>query len=184
MDMMSTEQNQNDTTMEMQPFHRVHSTVQQMDRIVSSIVHGFCMSNAETLLDEELGFWVKPRSKAWFSIFLCTEYDDLKWIANFWMTKEALFRLAAILELYIQKQNTKFRKAVPARVRTTAAIYKLVQGASFLVVSEFFAIGESTVSTVLREVVNAINEVFKNKIKWLDHKQALINMEEFKQYCD
>lgn len=51
-------------------------------------------------------------------------------------------------------------------------------------VSEFFAIGESTVSTVLREVVNAINVVFKNKIQWPDREQAFINMEEFKQYCD
>jgi hypothetical protein len=184
MDMMPTEQNQDDTTMEMQPFHRVHNTVQQMDRIVSSILHDFRISNAETLLDKELGFWIKPRSKAWFSVFLCTEYDDLRWIANFRMTKEALFRLAAILEPYIQKQNTKFRKAIPARMRTAAAIYKLVQGASFLVVSEFFAIGESTVSTMLREVVNTINEVFKNKIQWPDREQALINMEEFKQYCD
>jgi hypothetical protein len=51
-------------------------------------------------------------------------------------------------------------------------------------VSKFFAISESTVSKLLREVVYAINEQFKSKIQWPDREQALMNMAEFKEYCD
>ena len=161
----------------------VHSAVTQMQQIISCILHDFQIGNAEMLLDEKLGFWVKPRSTAWFSIFLCTEYDDFRWIQNFRMTKKAMFQLAANLQPFIRKQDTKYRRAIPIRVRTAAAIYKLVHGAPLLIVSEFFAIGLSTVSMVLREVVNAINIIFKNEIKWPSREQATINMAEFKEWC-
>jgi len=36
---------------------------------------------------------------------------------------------------------------------------------------------------VLRKVVNAINIVFKNEIKWPSCEQATINIEEFKEWC-
>ena len=51
-------------------------------------------------------------------------------------------------------------------------------------VSEFFAIDESTVSKLLREVVYAINKQFKSKIQWPNREQVLMNMTEFKEYCD
>ena len=161
----------------------VHSAVTQMQQIISCVLHDFQIGNAGMLLDEELGFWVKPRSTTWFSIFLCTEYDDFRWIQNFRITKKAMFQLAANLQPFIRKQDTKYRRAIPIRVRIVAAIYKLVHRAPLLIVSEFFAIGLSTVSMVLREVVNAINIVFKNEIKWPSREQATINMAEFKEWC-
>ena len=100
------------------------------------------------------------------------------------MTKNAVFGLAVVLNPLIVKQDTKFRHAIPVRIRVAAALYKLVQGAPLLMVSEFFVIGKSTVSKLLREVVYAINEQFKSKIQWHNREQALMNMAEFKEYCD
>jgi len=74
-----------------------HTAIMQMHQILSCVLHDFRIANVGMLLDEELGFWIKPRSTAWVSIFLCTEYDDLRWIQNFRMTKKAMFQLAARL---------------------------------------------------------------------------------------
>ena len=152
-------------------------------KYISSILHNFRVSNAGTLLDEDLGFWVKPRSKVWFSIFVMTVYDDERWVANFRLTKDALFRLSDVLMPYIIKQNTKFREAIPVKIRVATAIFKLVQGSNLNVVSEMFAIGLSTVSKVLRDVVTAVNIVFKDEIRWPNSARALQNMVAFKDYC-
>lgn len=161
----------------------VHRNLMHMNYIVSSVLHNFRVTNAGKLLDEDLGFWVKPRSKVWFSIFVMTVYDDERWVANFRLTKDALFRLSDVLMPYIIKQNTKFREAIPVKIRVAAAIFKLVQGSNLNVVSEMFAIGPSTVSKVLREVVTAVNIVFKDEIRWPNSARALQNMEAFKDYC-
>ena len=83
-----------------------------MNYIISSVLHNFRVTNAGTLLDEDLGFWVKPRSKVWFSIFVMTVYDDERWVANFRLTKDALFGLSDILMPHIIKRNTKFKEAI------------------------------------------------------------------------
>jgi hypothetical protein len=46
------------------------------------------------------------------------------------------------------------------RVRVACALYKLVHGASLLICSKLFAMGKSTVSTVLHDVVHAVNTEF------------------------
>ena len=86
----------------------MHKTIEQMNLITASVLYDFRMRNASTMLDEELGSWIKPCSKVWFSIFLCIEYDDARWIQNFRMTKNAVFGLAAVLNPLIVKQDTKF----------------------------------------------------------------------------
>ncbi|KAG0595215.1 hypothetical protein M758_UG150000 [Ceratodon purpureus] len=41
-----------------------------------STLHHFRLYVAFNFLDEDLGFWVKPRSTTWFSCFLLDQYDD------------------------------------------------------------------------------------------------------------
>ena len=84
---------------------------------------------------------------------------------------------------HIIKRNTKFREAMPVKIRVVAAIFKLVQGSNLNVVSEMFAIGPSTISKVLREVVTAVNIAFKDEIRWPNNARALQNMVAFKDYC-
>ncbi len=66
----------------------------------------------------------------------------------------------------ISKQDTKYRKAIPIEIRISCAIYKLTQGANILTCNELFTIGRSIVGLVFREVVMAINVVFKKLIIW------------------
>ena len=59
---------------------QMHDTLMNMETIVSGVLHDFWLSNATHLLGADLGFWVLPRSTAWFSQFLLYEYDNARWV--------------------------------------------------------------------------------------------------------
>jgi hypothetical protein len=72
---------------------------------------------------------------------------------------------------------------VPVRVRITYALYKLVQGASLLLYSEQFAIGKSTVSGVLHDVVHAVNIEFRSEIQFPRGNKLMNVMKDFERFC-
>jgi hypothetical protein len=162
---------------------RVHNTLVDMNSVVASVLHEFRFAHARTILDEELGFWVRPRPTAWFSQFLLHEYDDDRWVANFRFTKASVFHISAVVSPHYERQDTTYRKAVPIRVRVACCLYKLVQGSSFLQCSELFAIGKSTVSGVIRDVVQAINVEFRSEIVFPRGNRLATVMGEFKEFC-
>ena len=47
-----------------------------MESITRATLHSFRLCNSVVLLEDNLGYWVKPRSTAWFSRFLLDQYDD------------------------------------------------------------------------------------------------------------
>lgn len=104
-------------------------------------------------LTAELGHWVKPRSTTWFSIFLLIEYVNDCWLENFHMTKGTLFDIANQLRLLIQKHDMKYKLDIPMELCVAYAIKKLSQGVNLLVCSELFAIGRSTISHVVQELI-------------------------------
>ena len=55
---------------------QVHEALINMNSIVASVLHDSRIVHATTLLDQELGWWVMPRSTSWFSRFVLQEYDD------------------------------------------------------------------------------------------------------------
>ena len=76
----------------------------------------------------------------------------------FCMTKVAVFSLADLLRLHVEKQDTKYRLAIPVLIRLVCTLFKLTHGTSLFICSKMFAIEKKTVSLLLREVVYAINE--------------------------
>jgi hypothetical protein len=99
------------------------------------------------------------------------------------MGKGAVADLCYRLRGTIEKQDTKYRLAVPVQVRVCCCLYKLVQGANFLACSEKFAIGKSTVSVVIREVVCAINFVYSDVVRWPRGAEMRQTMLDFKSWC-
>jgi hypothetical protein len=133
--------------------------------------------------DDELRFWVKPRSMTWFSQFLMSLYDDSRWLEFFHMDKRSVADMCYRLRESIQKQDTHYRLAVPVEVRVCACLYKLAHGANLLACSEKFAIGKSTVSIVIREVVAALNTCFGDLISWPRGDEMREVMLDFKRFC-
>lgn len=54
-----------------------------MDTAARAALHTFRLYNVFSVLDEDLGYWVKPRSTTWFSRFLLNQYDNEQWITMF-----------------------------------------------------------------------------------------------------
>ena len=161
---------------------QVHETLVNMNSIVASVLHDFRVAHAATLLEQELGWWVLPRSNSWFSRFVLQEYDDNRWLENFRMTKASVFSLTNLLRPHIEKQNTFYRMAIPPIVRVACTLFKLCQGASLLLCSEFFAIGVSTCSGIIRDVVKAINDELRHEISWPTGNRLQLNMAQFRKF--
>lgn len=160
----------------------VHETLVNMNTIVASVLHDFRIAHATTLLDQELGWWVLPRSTSWFSRFVLQEYDDNRWLENFRLTKSAVFSLTNLLRPHIEKQNTHYRLAIPPIVRVACCLFKLCQGASLLLCSEFFAIGVSTTSGIIRDVVKAVNDELRHEISWPTGNRLQLTMAQFREF--
>lgn len=146
-------------------------------------LHHFRIWSTMNFLDEDMGYWVKPRSTTWFSRFLIEEYDDDRWIEMFRFTKREIFNLASLLSPTLRKQDTKYRYAIPVVIRLACTLFKLSHAATFLICSELFAVGRSTVSVMLREVVTAINIGLRNEIMWPSGDAVSTVASEFQQLC-
>jgi hypothetical protein len=116
-------------------------------------LYSYHISSGLLCFDDELRYWVKPR----FNDFLISVYDDSRWIDLFRMSKGLVAELCSRLRPQIQKQDTKYRLAIPVEIQICATPYKLAQASTLTTISEAFAIGRSTVGKVKREVVRAIN---------------------------
>jgi hypothetical protein len=87
---------------------QVHHALIDMNTIVAFVLHDFRLAHARIVLDDELGFWVLPRSTAWFSQFLLHEYSDDRWVANFRFTKATIFRMSSLLAPHVEQQDTTY----------------------------------------------------------------------------
>ena len=165
------------------PIQCLDSSSVDMDIATHVVLQHWRLWAGLSALDEDLGFWVKPRSTTWFTKFLLEEYDDDRWINLFRMTKRSVFHLANILAPSISKKNTRYRLAVPVLVRVACTLFKLSHGASLLLCSEVFAVGRSTMSMILRDVVWAINVVLRKEISWPRADEVMEVAGDFENLC-
>ena len=163
---------------------KVHSALVDMNTILTSMLHDFQMAQARCILDEELGFWILLRSTTWSLQFLMHEYSDERWVSNFRLTKAFVFRVAAVLVPHCEHQDTWYRKAIHVRVHVAVALYKLMYGASLLICYELFAIGISTLSGFLRDIVHSINIHFRDEIQFPQRNCFLSIMHDFEEFCE
>ena len=160
--------------------------VRHMENIYSSSIsalYSYELWNNLLIADFELGYWVKPRSTTWFSRFVIEEYDDDRWSSLFRMTKASVFDLSHQLRPFIQKQNTKYRLAIPVVVRVACKLFKSAHATNTRSCSELFAIGMSTMSNVIHETCRAINIVLRHEIAWPTGNRLLQVQSDFKVLC-
>jgi hypothetical protein len=164
--------------------HVVHveEALVNMNTILASVLHDFRLAHAAELVGRELGWWVLLRSTCWFSRFVLTEFDDSRWLENFRMTKAALISLSNLLRPHIERVNTNYRAAIPPVARVACSLFKLTQGASLLIVFEFFAVGKSTASGMVRDFVRAVNIQMRHEISWPTGHRLRSGMEEFQDF--
>lgn len=158
------------------------SQTMDMDGVTHAVLQHWQLWNSLTVLDDDLGNWVKPRSTTWFSRFLLEEYGDDRWIQMFRMTKRSVLSLAQVLKVSIQK-DTNCRLAIPVLVRLACTLFKLSHGVSLLVCSEMFAVEHNTVSIMFRDIVHALNVALRSEISWPTGNALHSTAAEFYQLC-
>jgi hypothetical protein len=77
--------------------------IMDVDRFAAAALYNVRLCIIFYLLDEDLGFWVKPRSTTWFSRFLLGQYGEERWIQMFRLTKPFVFALSNLLKPHVQK---------------------------------------------------------------------------------
>lgn len=101
----------------------------------------------------------------------------------FRMSKKSVYALSELLKVDVHRHDTKYQIAVPALIRVACTLFKLTDGASLLICSEMFAVGRSTVSLFLRDVVYAINETLRSEITWSIGERLRKTQASFKRLC-
>ncbi|KAG0571655.1 hypothetical protein KC19_VG031300 [Ceratodon purpureus] len=96
----------------------------------SASLSNFRLCTMLTVFNEDVCFWVRPRSTTWFSRFLLEQYDDERWVQMFRMSKRAVLALADLLWPHVHRQNTKYRLAFPVLIRVACTLFKFTHGAS------------------------------------------------------
>src|SRR5579859_2878075 len=97
------------------------------------------------------------------------------------MSRRSFFKLHSILQPHIQKQQTHLRPTVPSDLRLAIFLYHIAQGAGYLVVSDSFAVGRSTVSKIVGEVARAIvNHLSIRYVRFPTIEEATRTMEYFR----
>lgn len=99
------------------------------------------------------------------------------------MTKLAVMSLAELLKARVSRKDTKYRLAILVLVWVACTLFKLTHRATLRICSEMFTIGRSTISLVLREVVQAINIILRSEILWPSREKLLNTEVGFKQLC-
>lgn len=81
------------------------------------------------------------------------------------MSRTNFYYLLKKIEPEIEKQNTRFREAVPAKIKFLITIRFLATGDSFSSLMYFFKVSKQFISEMLPTVLKAIVNALQNYIK-------------------
>jgi hypothetical protein len=96
-------------------------------------------------------------------------------------SKKSVFALVELLKPHVHRDDTKYRIAIPVLIRVAITLFKLTHAASLIICSKMFAVGKSTMSLILRDVVHAINDTMREEISWPTGDRLRQSQAEFKR---
>jgi hypothetical protein len=114
------------------------------------------------VLSPQLREWyINPRSTHWrdVTLFHPQFFSNADFQRSFRMSRTSFNTLHQLLQPHIQKQDTRFRKAIPSTIRLSIFLYHVCLGVGYTAISNQFAVGKSTVSKIVGEVGTAICKV-------------------------
>ena len=85
------------------------------------------------------------------------------WIENFRMAQETFLYVYNELRPYIEKQDTKLRKAIPVEKRVAITLWRLASNADYRTISHLFGVSKGSVCVINKEICMAITTVLAPK---------------------
>ena len=99
--------------------------------------------------------WSFPRSFAWWNEVVCkTSHRDL--VENFRVSQGTFFYICTERHSEIERQNTRFRKAVSVQKRVEITLWVLATQCEYRSVGHFFGLARCTVCCIVHETCRAI----------------------------
>jgi hypothetical protein len=99
--------------------------VLDMATITASTLHIYRLCHMFCFLNDDLGYWIKPRSTTWFTRFLIEQCKDDRWVESFRMSKAAVLNLTELLRPCIVNRDISYRLAIPPVVQVAVMLFKL-----------------------------------------------------------
>jgi hypothetical protein len=111
--------------------------------------------------------WMKNYFKTRnFGILRELELNENVVFKNFMrMSRTNFYMLLGMVEPKIEKQNTRFREAIPAEVKLTITLRYLATGDSFTSLMYLFKVSKQFISSMLPGVLKAIIEGLQDYVK-------------------
>jgi hypothetical protein len=125
-------------------------------------------------------WYIYPRSTHWAEqLFVNEEYFlEADFRRSFRMSYQSFEHLHQLLQPYIEKKTTTFRKPLPSKRRLAIFLYHITQGAPYTLVSNQFGCGKTSVSKIVGEVSKAIvQNLSQQYIHFSSHEDALRTMQ-------
>jgi hypothetical protein len=141
-------------------------------------------------------FWVDARSNHWITRVMDGRLlQEEQFVTCFRMSRNSFASLHGILgtfqdqrptytlvEPYISKQDTRWRKAIPSAARVIAYLLFVMQGMTYFQISNSLGIGVMTVCKCVHECTYAINRhMFAAYIRLPTPAEARATMEKWRQ---
>lgn len=104
--------------------------------------------------------WVNPRSQDWWQL-IQTSWTDRDWLKNFRMRRDTFRTLCNILEPYLSRQHTRYRRPHSVEIRVAICLWRLATNLEYRSISHLFGVGTSTCCVITQEVITAINTALK-----------------------
>ena len=131
------------------------------------------MSTLTSQLHIERSIWVRPRSSDFWEYIINRTFNENDWYENFRMRKETFLYLCSELRVYIEKENTQLRRAIPVELRLAITIWFLSTGTEYRVLGHLFGVSRSSVCCIVKQVCTAIVKVLMKRYIKFPVGQAL-----------
>ncbi|XP_074873112.1 uncharacterized protein LOC142024790 isoform X2 [Carettochelys insculpta] len=95
--------------------------------------------------------WSYPTSTDWWERLVLGEWDDDRWLRNFWMSRQTFLELCQWLTPALRNQDNAMRRALSVEKRIGITVWKLATPDSYRSVGQQFGVGKATVGAVLME---------------------------------
>ena len=118
------------------------------------------------ICDLDAKWYVKPRSTCWFNEYLFNIYTPDMFYDILRMRRRTFDRLVNDLRPFIEGQQTHWKQPIGVEKKVVVTLFKLMHGVCIPLVADKAALGKSTVSEILRQVVSAISTHLGHLIAW------------------
>ena len=120
--------------------------------------------------------WCEVRSESWWEDIVKRQFNDNDWVKNFRMSRDTFEDLCKEVSPYLQKQDTKFRKAISIDKRVAVSLWRLSTNCEYQTIGHLFGISKSAVCDIVKEFCFVVNTHLLSKYICIPKDEDLVKV--------